>query len=220
MSLDSPPLTLHLIRHAPTLPNAQRRYPHSSEDASLSDAGRELAAELAGTLPASALVYTSPARRARETAALAGFPHAQAAPALQEARFGVMAGHTWTELEDAYNTAPREWIDALSTPDSDLGPPGGETGRAFHTRLHRWLDTLPHGGTVVAFTHAGPLLALLRLTLGLRAAEIAPGGRVILHRATAHPSSVHQPAVHQTSVGGNWWLSHLSSPSGFTRSLI
>ncbi|MFC6802067.1 hypothetical protein ACFQDE_10365 [Deinococcus caeni] len=26
-------LTLHLIRHAPTLPNAQRRYPHPHEDA-------------------------------------------------------------------------------------------------------------------------------------------------------------------------------------------
>ncbi|UQN07448.1 histidine phosphatase family protein [Deinococcus sp. QL22] len=208
MSQTSLPLTLYLIRHAPTLPNAQRRYPHSGEDASLSDAGRILAAGLAGTLPASPLAYllayTSPARRARETAALAGFPHAQAAPALQEARFGVMAGHTWAELEDEYGVAPREWIDALSDPGSDSGPPGGETGRTFHARLQKWLDALPHAGTVVAFTHAGPLLALLRLTVGLRAAEIAPGGRAVLHRAAAHP----------TSAGGDWWLSHLAPPTG------
>jgi alpha-ribazole phosphatase len=201
LSLDSPPLTLHLIRHAPTLPNVQRRYPHAGEDAPLSEMGRTLAASLTGTLladtlPASALAYTSPARRARETAALAGFPHAQAAPALQEAHFGVMAGHTWAELEAQYGTAPRDWIEALSDPDSDSGPPGGETGRSFHTRLQAWLDALPHAGTVIAFTHAGPLLALLRLTVSLKAAEIAPGGRAVLKRS-----------------GQAWWLAHLSSPS-------
>lgn len=196
VSLESPPLTLHLIRHAPTLPNIQRRYPHAGEDAPLSDAGRALAAKLAETLPASALAYTSPARRARETAALAGFPHAHAAPDLQEAHFGVMAGHTWAELEAHYGTAPRDWIEALSDPDSDSAPPGGETGRIFHARLQEWLDALPHAGTVLAFTHAGPLLALLRLTVGLRAAEIAPGGRAVLKRS-----------------GQAWWLAHLSSPS-------
>ncbi|WP_346763211.1 histidine phosphatase family protein [Deinococcus sp. Arct2-2] len=204
MSLDAPPLTLHLIRHAPTLPNVQRRYPKAGEDAPLSDTGRALAASLAGTLPASALAFTSPAQRARETAELAGFPHAQAAPALQEANFGVMAGHTWAELETQYGTAPRDWIEALADPDSDSGPPGGETGRAFHARLQMWLDALPHAGTVIAFTHAGPLLALLRLTVSLKAAEIAPGGRGTLHRVTA---SEH-------SGGGDWWLSHLSSPAG------
>ncbi|MCD0171589.1 histidine phosphatase family protein, partial [Deinococcus sp. 23YEL01] len=31
-------LTLHLVRHAPTLPNAQRRYPHPHEDAPLTPA--------------------------------------------------------------------------------------------------------------------------------------------------------------------------------------
>ncbi|WP_331710195.1 histidine phosphatase family protein [Deinococcus puniceus] len=208
MSLESPPLTLHLIRHAPTLPNVQRRYPKVGEDAPLSDAGRALATKLSGTLAttraAPALAYTSPTQRARETAALAGFPQAQAAPALQEAHFGVMAGHTWAELEAQYGTAPRDWIEALSDPDSDSGPPGGETGRAFHARLQEWLDDLPHAGTVLAFTHAGPLLALLRLTVGLRAAEIAPGGRAVLHRAAVHPSS----------MGGDWWLSHLGSPAG------
>lgn len=201
MSSDSELLTLHLIRHAPTLPNAQRRYPHAGEDAPLSESGRALAAELRHSLPASALAYSSPAQRALQTAALAGFPHAQPTPALQEASFGVMAGHTWAELEALSlatpdGAAPRDWIDALSDPDSDLGPPGGETGRAFHARLQVWLDTLPHAETVVAFTHAGPLLALLRLTVGLRAAELAPGGRAVLKRS-----------------GQAWWLSHLSSPA-------
>lgn len=186
-------LTLWLIRHAPTAPNAQRRYPRADEDAPLSPAGETLASGLA--LPQSALALTSPARRARQTAALAGFPGATVADALREADFGVMAGHTWTELEEVHSDLPRAWIDALGSPDSDHGPPGGETGRAFHARLQTWLDTLPAGGEVVAFTHAGPLHALLRLTVGLRAAETPPGTVAVLKRA-----------------GDAWWLVGLGGP--------
>ncbi|MFC6749735.1 histidine phosphatase family protein [Deinococcus aquaticus] len=61
--------------------------------------------------------------RARQTARLAGFPDALPQPALAEASFGVMAGHTWTELEAAHGEAPRTWIDALSDPHSPHGPP-------------------------------------------------------------------------------------------------
>ncbi|PNY82925.1 histidine phosphatase family protein [Deinococcus koreensis] len=180
-------LTLHLIRHAPSAPNAQRRYPRPDEDAPLSPAGEALAAAL--TLPPTATALTSPACRARQTAALAGFPQATVVDALREADFGVMAWHTWAELEGAHGDLPRAWIDALGDPDSPAGPPGGETGRAFHARLRRWLDTLPAGGEVAAFTHAGPLLALLRLSVGLRAAEAPPGTVATLRRA-----------------GGHWWL--------------
>lgn len=187
-------LTLHLVRHAPTRPNAERRYPRRDEDAPLSAAGRKLAASL--RLPPTARAYASPSRRARETAALAGFPHAVAVPALAEAHFGMMAGRTWAELEAAYGEAPRAWIDGLADPHSDLGPPGGETGRAFHGRVQGWLNTLPASGEVVVFTHAGVVLAALRLTVGLRAAEVGPGGVVTLRQA-----------------GGNWWLL-VSGPQG------
>lgn len=180
-------LTLQLIRHAPTAPNAERRYPRADEDAPLSPAGETLAAGL--RLPPTAAAFTSPSRRARQTAALAGFPGATLVDALREADFGVMAGHTWAELEAAHGDRPRAWIGALGDPDGDSGPPGGETGRAFHARLQTWLATLPDEGEVVAFTHAGPLHALLRLTVGLRAAEAPPGTVVTLRRA-----------------GAAWWL--------------
>ena len=183
-------LTLHLIRHAPTAPNAERRYPRADEDAPLSPAGETLAAGL--TLPPGALALSSPARRARQTAAGAGFPGATVMDALREADFGLMAGHTWAELEAAHGDLPRAWIDALGNPEGDAGPPGGETGRVFHARLQDWLDTLPDDGEVVAFTHAGPLHALLRLTVGLRAAETPPGTVATLRRA-----------------GGAWWLAAL-----------
>jgi broad specificity phosphatase PhoE len=186
-------LTLHLVRHAPTLPNAERRYPRPQEDAGLSEAGRALARTL--RLPADALAFASPSRRARETATLAGFGHAAPAPALAEARFGVMAGHTWAELEAAFGDAPRRWLDALSDPASDGGPPEGETGRAFHARILAWLAALPEAGEVVACTHAGPLHAALRLSVGLRAVETPPGTVATLRRAEGH-----------------WWLVRLTPP--------
>lgn len=187
-------LTLHLIRHAPTAPNAARRYPREGEDAPLSPEGETLAAALR-LPPTTATAFTSPARRARQTAALAGFPGATVVAALREADFGLMAGHTWDELEAAHGDLPRAWIDGLGNPGSDAGPPGGETGRAFHARLQRWLDTLPEGGEVVAFTHAGPLHALLRLSVGLRAVETPPGAVATLRRA-----------------GDAWWLVNLAGP--------
>ncbi|WP_291431725.1 histidine phosphatase family protein [Deinococcus sp.] len=195
-------LILHLIRHAPTLANAQRRYPHPHEDAPLTPAGVELARRLdlprpdlpRPDLPRRALAFTSPLGRARQTARLAGFPHAAPTPALAEADFGVMAGHTWTELEAAHGEAPRTWIDALSDPHSLHGPPGGETGHSFHARVQAWLDDLP-AGEAVAFTHAGPLLAALRLTVGLSAAATPPGTVATLRRD-----------------GGHWWLTALRPP--------
>lgn len=186
-------LTLHLIRHATTLPNAQRRYPHPHEDAPLTPAGAELARRL--DLPRRALAFTSPLGRARQTARLAGFPDALPQPALAEASFGVMAGHTWTELEAAHGEAPRTWIDALSDPHSPHGPPGGDTGHSFHARVQAWLDALP-AGEAVAFTHAGPLLAALRLTVGLSAAATPPGTVATLRRE-----------------GGHWWLTALRPPT-------
>lgn len=186
-------LTLHLVRHAPTLPNAQRRYPHPHEDAPLTPAGEALARAL--DLPRSALAFTSPLGRARQTARLAGFPHAAPTAALAEADFGVMAGHTWAELEAQCGEAPRTWIDALGDPHSPHGPPGGDTGQGFHTRVQAWLDTLP-GGEGVAFTHAGPLLAALRLTVNLSAVATPPGTVATLRRE-----------------GGHWWLTALRPPA-------
>lgn len=186
-------LSLSLVRHAPTQPNAQRRYPRADEDAPLSPEGRAVAAGL--RLPLHAAACASPSLRARQTAELAGFPHASATAALAEANFGVMAGRTWAELEAQFGGKPRGWIDALGDPESLAGPPGGETGRAFHARIQSWLDALPPDGEVIAFTHAGPLLAALRLCVGLRAAETAPGGVAVLQRAQGH-----------------WWLRELRRP--------
>ncbi|ADV67742.1 histidine phosphatase family protein [Deinococcus maricopensis] len=186
-------LDLYLVRHAHTAPNADGRYPHAHEDAPLSEQGRAQARALQGRLPG-ATAFVSPARRAFETAVLAGVPDARPVPALHEAHFGVMHGHTWAALETQHGDAPRTWIDALADPHADHGPPGGDTGRAFHARVQGWLNDLPDAGPVVAFTHAGVVLAALRLTVGLRAAEV-------------HAARVTHLRRHE----GAWWLVTLNA---------
>ncbi len=183
-------LNLYLIRHGQTPPNAERRYPLPGEDAPLSEAGERQAAAL--RLP-SGTAYSSPTRRAAQTAELAGCPGVQTTSALREADFGVMAGHTWAELEAGYGNAPAGWIRSLSDPDSPHGPPGGETGAEVHARVGGWLHTLPDSGTVLAFTHLGPVLAALRHTVGLSAAELPPCSVAHLRRSAA-----------------DWWLVSLT----------
>ena len=182
-------LDLYLIRHGQTAPNAEKRYPAPGEDAPLSALGERQAVRL--TFPAGT-VYSSPARRALQTARLAGWPEVHTAPELAEASFGVMAGHTWAELVARFGTAPAGWIAALSDPQSPHGPPGGESGMAFHARISGWLSAL-EDGTVLAFNHLGPVLAALRLCVGLRAAELPPCSVVHLRRS-----------------GPDWWLVSLT----------
>ncbi|GAA5501163.1 hypothetical protein Dxin01_00894 [Deinococcus xinjiangensis] len=186
-------LTVHLVRHAPTAPNAERRYPHAQEDAPLTPQGELMAQKLA--LPAGALAFTSPSLRSRQTAALAGFPSALPTPLLVEANFGVMAGRTWADLERVYANLPWHWTRALADPTIQFGPPQGETGRDFHARIQTWLDSLPETGEVVAFTHAGPLHAALRLTLGVKSVETPPCTVVTLKRSEA-----------------DWWLAGMQTP--------
>lgn len=190
-------LDLYLIRHAQTPRNAEGRYPARGEDPVLTPAGEAQARAL--RLPDGAQSWSSPARRCFQTAALAGGPLPRVCPALLEANFGEMAGCTWGELEAEHGDAPRRWIDALSDPHSPDGPPGGETGRDFHSRVRSWLDDLPDGQSL-AFTHAGVVLASLRLTVHLTAAVIRPARLTHLRRA-----------------GGAWWLAGLNLTSPETQ---
>lgn len=186
-------LTLHLVRHAPTGPNTERRYPLPQEDAALTGKGEAMARQL--VLPPDALAFTSPSLRSRQTAALAGYAQAERTPALAEANFGVMAGRTWAELERLYANLPWHWTRALSDPTLEFGPPSGETGKAFHARIQAWLDQLPKEGDVVAFTHAGPLHAALRLTVNIKAVETPPCTVVTLKRSEEE-----------------WWLVGMQTP--------
>ncbi|WP_293914810.1 histidine phosphatase family protein [Deinococcus sp.] len=183
-------LDLYLIRHAQTERNAQGRYPAAGEDPALSADGETQAGRLP-LIPGD--LWSSPARRCLQTAALASYPAPRVESALLEADFGVMAGHTWAELEAEYGDAPRLWTEGLADPTSAAGPPGGESGEQFHDRIQRWLGELPDTGSVVAFSHAGVILAALRLCLNLSAASVQ-----------------HAKVTHLRRSGGTWWIERLN----------
>lgn len=115
-----------LIRHGSTVPGEEGRY-QGFLDESLSEKGRT-ALVRAPFCPSH--VYVSPAKRARETAAIL-FPEAEqiCLPGLWEMNFGLFEGRTWKEMEN--DPQYREWVDGMC-----LGTcPGGESRAEFSDRV-------------------------------------------------------------------------------------
>ena len=111
-----------------------------------------------------ALVLTSPLGRARQTAALHGFPDAEPDPDLAEIAFGHWEGRTWDELELAH---PGGWSTAVHT------LPLGEPYEEFTARICRVRDRVKAAdGPVLAFGH-GAWLGGLKLVLENRQGGLA-----------------------------------------------
>ena len=119
-------MNIWLIRHGLTLPGEEGRY-QGFLDKSLSEKGKLLLRE-APQKPSH--VYTSPAKRARETASIL-FPCADqiCIPGLWEMNFGVFEGRTFKEMEN--DARYREWVDGMC-----LGRcPEGESRASFSERV-------------------------------------------------------------------------------------
>lgn len=161
---------LILVRHGETTFNHEGRWQGSGSDPPLNDRGRlqaqELARQLAGRRLAA--LYTSPQRRARETAIILGSqvglePHIVAA--LHELAHGEWEGKTqaevlarWPDAYRAYESAP------LETPR-----PGGESYADLAERLWPALEALAarhRGHEILAVTHGGPIRLVLSRVLG------------------------------------------------------
>lgn len=144
--------TLLLVRHAPTPVTREFRFP---DDEELDDHGRRAAAALTGRLRAAQAV-TSPARRCRETAAIAGFPEATVDPDLAELDFGRWAGQDPHELWER----DRERLEAWYADPASDAPDGGERFDALQRRVAAALERLvATGSRTVVFTHGGPIKA-------------------------------------------------------------
>lgn len=121
-------MNIYLIRHGLTVPGEEGRYQGFLDDG-LSEKGR---AALLAAPQSPSRVYVSPAKRARETAAIL-FPLAEQiiVPDLMEMNFGVFEGRTFKEMEnDAQYCA---WVDGMC-----LGTcPGGESRASFSERVCR-----------------------------------------------------------------------------------
>jgi broad specificity phosphatase PhoE len=139
---------LLLVRHASTRATRATAFPL---DEPLDDAGRLAAAALCGALPRRCELLSSPAARCRETAALAGLSP-ELDDALVECDFGAWVGR---RLADVEPDAARTWM-----LDPDAAPHGGETLRAFATRVAAWLNAQARReGAAAAITHGGVVKA-------------------------------------------------------------
>jgi broad specificity phosphatase PhoE len=156
-------LRIALLRHGPTLWNAQGRI-QGHTDIPLSDEGLE---KMRGLLPPppfeQARVFVSPSRRARQTAEALGLRDASWDPRLMEQNCGRWEGLSRAEIlardgEDAFGRAGH----ALA-----FQPPGGESTAELHDRVAAFLkDKAREGGDAIAVAHLGVLRAAYTLATG------------------------------------------------------
>jgi broad specificity phosphatase PhoE len=132
--------------------------------------GRAQAEALANALAASGVeaLYSSPQRRARETAgAIAQRLHlpVREAPEFDEIDFGEWTGRTLQEL-DGGSPGWREWVERRAT----ATPPGGEAFAKVRQRVLAGAERVRHAhpsGTVVVVSHADVIKALLATHLAM-----------------------------------------------------
>jgi len=167
---------LWIVRHGETQWSASGRHT-STTDVLLTDAGRREATALGPELAGHrfGLVLTSPMRRARETAAAAGFPDATPDDDLCEWDYGDFEGITTAEIR-ARGGVFAQWT-------VFRGPvPGGETIDEVAARAERVLGRVAAtDGDVLCFGHAhfSRVLTAVALDLGAPAAA-----RFVLDPAT------------------------------------
>lgn len=130
------------------------------EDGGLTQAGQVEAAELAERLAAEAVtaVYSSPRRRARETAAAIADRHGlavQITEALDEIDFGPWTGQRFADLDGTPDWD--RWNNARAT----ARVPGGESMGEALARARAFVERIQAPGTAVFVTHCDIIRGLL-----------------------------------------------------------
>jgi broad specificity phosphatase PhoE len=159
-----------LIRHGESEGNREWRL-QGQRDYPMTDRGRCQAQALARRLARWQVVavYSSPLRRARETAGVIAEAlglTVQALPAVQEYDFGELSGLTWWEIHER---APAVTAAVVSRGAEYPHYPGEEGREAFRQRVCGALWDLRerhHGETVGVVTHAGAIAVFLMDVLG------------------------------------------------------
>ncbi len=155
-------VTVAMIRHGPTLWNAEKRI-QGRVDTPLSPEGRERVATW--RVPAEFKPFrwvVSPRRRAIETAELLGLDPA-VEPLLAEMNWGEWEGRRLPELRAEYG----EEMARNEARGLDFRPPGGESPRDVQGRIKTWLTGIAaEGKPTGAVAHAGIIRALYSLASG------------------------------------------------------
>ena len=156
-------MRIAFLRHGPTDWNEEGRI-QGSIDMPLSAAGR---VKMAGLLPPvgfeTARAFTSPLGRARETAALLGYPDAVRDVRLAEHHWGEWEGMTREEI------LARDGADAFTRAGSaiDFTPKGGERTRDLLARVADFLrDVAREPSPAIAIAHRGVLRSAYTLATG------------------------------------------------------
>lgn len=166
-------MRLLLVRHGQSIWNAERRL-QGQADIALSDDGREQARALrpviAGLAPDHAV--SSDLARARETAALLGYPDCATDSRLREIDVGSWSGVPIDHLKAADAEAYDAWRAGRHT------PPLAETWSAFRDRSLAAVLAYRDTGAkrVLAVVHGGVIRAVLEGLLGLSPDRIVPVG--------------------------------------------
>ena len=157
----SSPVRLVLVRHAETVGNRQQRWTGWSHTP-VSELGHEqirrTAARLAQEQDEFGALYSSPLDRAWQTAGQIGKaicrPPTPLA-ALKEMHFGELEAIQSERFATDHPEIYQRW---QQWTDESFGWPGGETRRAFRTRVANALEQLAAdhpGGTILIVTHSG-----------------------------------------------------------------
>ncbi len=161
---------IYLIRHAETEATEEDRFA-GMRDLPLTPEGREHAEELATRLQGFEMdaIYSSPLRRAMETAESVGAPHrlpVRVVDALREIDHGHWEGLKRAEVERKF---PEEYA-AYERDPLDFAPQGGETARAVVERavpaLQQIVRTHPNGQIAVV-SHKATNRLLIGYFLGI-----------------------------------------------------
>jgi alpha-ribazole phosphatase len=159
-----------VIRHAEPDESVKGRC-YGSLDTSLSPAGLQQAARLAQRLIAEPFtaVYSSPRRRAMETAEAIAAPHAPAVtilPDFRELNFGDFEGRTYDDIASTHPDLYRQWME---TP-TQVQFPNGENFAQMRTRVltaYRTLLLQHPAQTIALVAHGGVARIILADALGL-----------------------------------------------------
>lgn len=148
---------LSLICHASTTATRNVIFP---ADEPLDSQGLQKSLAHAKTLKRVDVAWTSPALRARQTAAALGL-NAQVDKAIRDIDLGMWEGQTLDEVQAADPAAMAAW-----SCDANAQSHGGESIIDLLTRVGGWLDDMGRAsGRVVAVTHAAIIRASILIAL-------------------------------------------------------
>ena len=162
LRVDGPATHLYLVRHGQTRANLEHRW-QGHTDGELTDEGRRQAKAVAGALPATDALYTSPLSRAHDTARAVAEDHGMEPVIhddLKEIGFGEWESFTFEEImvRDAAD------LERLRNGEDIARGRTGETFLGVRARMNATLEGIAatHAeGTVAVVSHGGALRAFV-----------------------------------------------------------